>query len=131
MRKMSLYNDTLNLNKIIIDSRFKSPASVSDSDFIIELPETITLPPGTRCYVSEVSLCHSWYSIEEGVNDKLLFSFIQNTQRYDGLLTLTPQNYSLEALSRHIWDLFRNLLRNSIVKILDLSENKLNNSFID
>ena len=109
MRKMSLYNDTLNLNKIIIDSRFKSPASVSDSDFIIEIPETITLPAGTRCYVTEVSLCHSWYSIEENVNDKLFFSFTGVpglNLRFDALITLKPSNYTLDTLTTHLQELF-------------------------
>jgi hypothetical protein len=110
---MVLYDNALNLNKIIIDSRFKSTASASDSDFIVELPETVSLPPGTRCYVTEVSLCHSWYSIEEGVNDKLFFSYVKNEQRYDAILTLAASNYTLDSLISHLRDLFRDKLATS------------------
>lgn len=103
---MSLYDNALSLNKIIIDSRFKSSASASDSDFIIELPETVYLPAGTRCYVTEVSLTHSWYSVEHNVNDKLFFSYENGSQRYDAILVITPSNYSLDTLTSHLQDLF-------------------------
>ena len=34
----------LPIKKLYIDSRFKSPDSVSDSDFYIDLPETLLMP---------------------------------------------------------------------------------------
>lgn len=99
---MSLYESGLTLNKICIDSRFRSPLSRSDSDFSIELPEAVYLPLGTRCYVCEISIVHAWYTIEENINDKLYFSYTNAAGTYSTIITLSSKNYDLNTLAEEL-----------------------------
>ena len=57
------------LRHLFIDSRFRTNGT--DSDFTIILTESITLPLGARCYLASVSFSNVFYTIEEGVNDRL------------------------------------------------------------
>jgi hypothetical protein len=61
----------LPIKKLYIDSRFKSPDSVSDADFYIDMPQTTLMPEGTGFYLDDISIPVSWYPIEKGVNNKL------------------------------------------------------------
>jgi hypothetical protein len=103
---MSIYESGLTLNKICVDSRFRSLTSRSDTDFSIELPESVTLPLGTRCYVTDVSLVHAWYTVEENVNDKLYFTYKNASGTFNAILTLPSRNYSLDTLSTTLQELF-------------------------
>jgi hypothetical protein len=62
---------SLPVKKIYIDTKYKTADSVSNSNFKIELSETLLLPPNTVAYLDDVSIPHSWYTIEEDINDKL------------------------------------------------------------
>jgi len=59
------------LGKIYIDSKFKAVHSKSTSYFKLELKETIILPRNTIAYIDNITIPHSWYSVETGINDKL------------------------------------------------------------
>jgi hypothetical protein len=61
----------LPIKKIYIDTRHKSADSISTSDFTIVLPETVTLPEGAVCYVDDVCIPYSWYTITENFNDRI------------------------------------------------------------
>ena len=61
----------LKLKKIYIYIDSSSKVSGTSSDFIIDLPETVQLDENTKCIIHEVSIPHSWFSIQEGFNDKL------------------------------------------------------------
>jgi len=54
---------------IRVDSRFRT--SGTSTDCRVQLPTSVNFPENTVCYVSMVSLPHSWYNVEEGVSDKL------------------------------------------------------------
>ena len=56
--------------KIYIDTKYKTKDSVSNSDFKIELPETVLLPEKCKAYLDEICIPHSFYTIEAGINDK-------------------------------------------------------------
>ena len=84
--------EDLTVNKICVDSRFRTAQSVSDTDFSIELPETVFLPSGTKCYVSEVSLVHAWYTVEKNQNNN--FFHIREGQQ-QGRQTHNPFNKKL------------------------------------
>ena len=49
-------------------SRFKTNDSVSNSDFKFELKEAIDLPDNTVCYVDDISIPHTWRTIESHSN---------------------------------------------------------------
>ena len=57
-------DNKLQIRKICIDSRFKTPGSKSSSDFYIDLPETISIPNDTVCFVDNVVIPNSWKTIE-------------------------------------------------------------------
>ena len=61
----------LKFKKIYIDSSYK--VSGTSSDFVIDLPETVQLEENTKCIIHEVSIPHSWFSIQQGFNDNLYF----------------------------------------------------------
>ena len=48
---------------------FKTSDSKSDSDFTIELPNTINIPEDTICYINDIVLPVSWTTIDERHNN--------------------------------------------------------------
>ena len=94
----------LPVKKIYIDSRFKSSDSASDSDFKIDLPETVNMPEDTVFYIDDVAIPVSWYMIDSNRNDRLYV-------RVDGVMSvvfLTPGNYTLQTLNQEIVDQMNN-----------------------
>ena len=59
--------------KIYIDTRHSTADSKSTSDFNINLPNNITLPPHTGFYITDISVLVSWYTVEAGGNDTIYF----------------------------------------------------------
>ena len=57
----------LKFKKVYIDSYYR--ASGTSSDFTIDLPETVQLEDNMLCQIHEVSIPHSWYSINETNNN--------------------------------------------------------------
>ncbi len=87
---------SLKYRKIYIDTRFKNPESVSNSDFIFELDSSITCPPGSIFYMSSISIPHSWTTIEPSLNSRLyFFTFDRNNQasNHSYIVFLTDGNY--------------------------------------
>ena len=56
----------LKFKKVYIDSSYK--VSGISSDFTVDLLETVQLEDNMLCQVHEVSIPHSWYSINETNN---------------------------------------------------------------
>ena len=53
-----------NIKQCYIDTRHTSNDSTSNSDFKFELEEALDLPDDTVFYIDDISIPHSWYSIE-------------------------------------------------------------------
>ena len=62
----------LTYKKVCIDSTHRT--SGSSSNFKVELPETLQTDNGVHCYMHEITLPNSWYSIQSGLNNVLYFS---------------------------------------------------------
>ena len=60
---------TLPIKKIYIDTKFKTHNIISNSNFSVELPMSLTFPENSVFYIDDVSIPHSWHVIEAGVND--------------------------------------------------------------
>ena len=60
----------MKFKKVYIDSVYK--VNGTSSDFIIDLPETVQLEDNVLCQIHEVSIPHSWYSINN-TNNNLYF----------------------------------------------------------
>ena len=61
----------LPITKLYIDTKYKSAGSVSNSNFKVDLPQSLTFPDNTAFYIDDVCISHSWFVIEENLNDKL------------------------------------------------------------
>ena len=59
-------NIMLKFKKVYIDSSYK--VSGTSSEFTIDLPETVQLEDNMLCQIHEVSIPHSWYSINNTNN---------------------------------------------------------------
>ena len=60
----------LKFKKVYIDSYYR--VSGTSSDFTVDLPETVQLEDNMLCQIHEVSIPHSWYSIND-TNNNLYF----------------------------------------------------------
>jgi hypothetical protein len=63
----------LPLNKLYIDSQFKTSDSVSDSQFTIQLPISADFPANTFFIIDDVCIPHSFGNIETNINDQIFF----------------------------------------------------------
>ena len=53
------------------ESRYKTAASSSDSDFRIDLPFPVDVEGGSRIRVDSLLLSHVWPTVDLGINDAL------------------------------------------------------------
>ena len=51
--------------KVYVDSRYKTSDSVSNSDFKFEINEALDLPDNTYCYIDDICIPHTWYTVED------------------------------------------------------------------
>jgi len=87
------------IKKVYIDSRYKASGSVSNSDFKFELKEALDLPENTVCYVDDISIPHSWYTIED-YNNKLYVELTNTDQTKSyTVLTIETGNYTGASLA--------------------------------
>ena len=92
----------LPVRKIYCDTAFKRQDLISNSNFKIDLPYTLKLPDNCVFFVDDVSIPHTWYTIESGVNDKLYVRITLGSANTDYILTLTSQNYDGNQLKVEI-----------------------------
>ena len=86
------------MQKIYIDSRFKLPSSASNSDFRVELNDVVEVDAGTRCYLSNVVIPNTWYTVED--NNDRLYVRINNSgtnTSTDHIINLTHKNDDLTS----------------------------------
>jgi hypothetical protein len=82
-----------------------TPDSKSTSDFSIELPETMYFDNNSSVfYIDVVCLPHSWYTVEENLNNKLYLHMQKENpvQRWSIIVSLTPNNYTGTSLASHL-----------------------------
>ena len=60
------------INKRIVDSRFKTLNSTSNTDFKLELPDNLQMPPYTGCVITDVVIPRTVYNVNT-TNNKLYF----------------------------------------------------------
>ena len=79
-----------------IDTRYKTPDSKSTSDFKINLPETLSFENNTCFYIDDITIPHSWESIED-FNNKLFLYLSQDgnpDNKYSFIITIANGNYT-------------------------------------
>ena len=85
----------LEIKKIYIDSRYSTTESSSDSDFKIQLSRNIYLPEKCVMHIENVTMSHSGYTIETGINDLMYVKL--ETSFY--IVTIPSNNYTGASLA--------------------------------
>jgi hypothetical protein len=82
--------------KVMIDTRFKTTDSNSNSDFRYQLNRTGFMPEGTTFCIDEINIPYSWNTIETGINDQLYISYRQliSNPEIPRIITITPQRFT-------------------------------------
>ena len=89
----------LDIKKVYIDTRFKTPDSKSDSDFFIELPRSLNVPEDTICYVTDIVIPVSWLTIDTRNNTLYLYFMYHNGTTGGHSITLPSKNYNGVSLA--------------------------------
>ena len=84
----------LPIKKIYVDTKYKTSHSISSTDFSIQLNEVLYMPENSVFYISDVCIPHSWYTVEEFVNNKFFLQIKFNNVTSDIILTLDSKNYT-------------------------------------
>ena len=53
------------IKKVYVDSRYKTNGSVSNSESMFELEEALDLPGNTLCYIDDILMKHTWFTVEQ------------------------------------------------------------------
>ena len=126
---------SLPIKKLYIDTKYKSRESVSNSNFKIDLPQTLYFPDNSVFYIDDISIPHSWYTIEDNVNDKLYIeishvdSNVGTTVDSYQIVTISPGNYNGVELALELETKIEASINNSIFpNLLSVSYNSKRNS---
>ena len=109
----------LEVKKIYVDSRHRTVDSVSDSDFKIQLGRNIFLPEKCVYHLENCVIPHSWYNIEEGINDTIYYTV--NGGGYYNTARIPSTNYTGAALATAL----SSVLTNGLTASYDLNMNKI------
>ena len=91
---------SLPIKKLYIDTKYKNRESVSNSNFKIDLPQTLYFPDNSVFYIDDISIPHSWYTIEQNVNDKLYIEI----SHVDSNVGTTVDSYQIVTISPGIYN---------------------------
>ena len=94
----------LNITKVYVDSRFKTRSSSSNTDFKFTINQSIDLPDNCYCYIDDVQIPHTWYSVED-FNNKLYFQQDNAGIVTNKILTLSIQNHTGTSLASNLQSL--------------------------
>ena len=93
----------LQIRKIYIDTRFKTKDSKSNSEFKYELATSVSLPDNCVCFVDDVIIPNSWYTIDENNCNLYVKYYNTSTQTlHQRILTLTTNNYTVNSLKTEL-----------------------------
>ena len=80
------------MQKIYIDSRFRTASSKSETDFNVELPRSFNVPDGVVAHIDDIVVPVSWSTIDERNNIAYVNFYILNTQLYK-VFTFDAKDY--------------------------------------
>ena len=70
---------SLPIKKVYVNSRYKTPDSVSDSNFKFELPYVLTMPSNAIFYITDVCIPNLFKTISRNENDNFYVETIIQT----------------------------------------------------
>jgi uncharacterized protein Veg len=92
-------NNALPVKKIFVDSRYRTSDSTSDSDFKIQLGRNIFLPDDTMMHIESCVIPHTWYTIEQGINDGMYLKVVTNSTTTYTIIIIPSNNYTGSTLA--------------------------------
>ena len=81
------------MQKIYIDSRFRTANSKSESDFNVELPRSFNVPDGVVAHIDDIVIPVSWSTIDERNNTGYV-AFYCMTTMHDKVITFDSKSYT-------------------------------------
>ncbi len=85
--------------RLFIDSRHAS--SGSSGNFIYPLPDQLVLPKTAVCYITDISLPHSWYTVDSSNRNLYIIESLGGTDTARQI-QLSEQNYDVLTLRAEI-----------------------------
>ena len=79
------------MQKIYIDSRFRTATSKSESDFSVELPRSFNVPDGVVAHIDDIVVPVSWRTVDER-NNKCYVNF---SATYAGSTSFSERNFTI------------------------------------
>ena len=121
---------SLKYKKIYIDSRYKTSDSKSTSDFKINLPETLSFEGNTCFYVDDLTIPHSWESIEDFNNRLYLYVSQDNNpdNKYSFIIYITNGNYTGVDFATELQTKMRAVTNAISVNLFNVTYNVKNNN---
>ena len=95
------------IKKVYVDSRYKTNGSASNSDFKFESKEPLDLPGYTVCYIDDISIPHTWYTIEDYNNQLYTEATNPDLTLSASILTGPSGNYTASTLAAMLNDLLQ------------------------
>jgi hypothetical protein len=92
----------LPIKKIFVDSRYRTIDSASDSDFKVQLGRNIFLPDDCIMHIESVVIPHTWYTIEQGINDSMYLKVVQGSSTTYTVIVIPSTNYTGSTLKTAI-----------------------------
>lgn len=93
---------TLPLKKLYIDSSYRNSLNDNPNDFTIDLKESLNFEDKTKMYLDDVSIPHTWYSVQEGYNNILYIRLQSGSAITDSKIILTSGNYTPSTFIAHL-----------------------------
>ena len=91
------------VRRIFVDSRLRTVASHSNSNFSVGLPYEVAIPAGTEARIDGLLMSHSWPSIETGKNDKLYLQEAPSSGvLYHRIITIQQGTYNIGTLAAEL-----------------------------
>ena len=87
------------IKKVYIDSRYKTNDGISNSDLKFELKESLGLPDNTMCYINDIPIPHTWYTIEDYNNQLYIEATKPDLTLSASILTVSSGNYTASSLA--------------------------------
>ena len=98
---------SLPVKKVYIDSRFRTPDSLSTSSFKFQLSRNLYMPKNTVFYVEDVCIPNTWLTIETGVNDRLYVRYAAGQGFYfDVYVTIGMGQYDVSTFATALQSAF-------------------------
>ena len=122
---------SLKYKKIYIDTRYKTSDSKSTSDFKINLPESISFESNTCFYIDDITIPHSWTSIED-FNNKLYLYVSENgnpDNKYSFIISVSNGNYTGATFAIELQNKIRTATNSINTNMFSVSYN-INNNYL-